>query len=402
MGNHRMSDETNTYTVGFMLEQTLGHVTHCANLQQNVPNDPTVAALWGLVPWEVEGWAAQVPGYRNNWTLRAGLRARSILGNMQRQSRLDALFFHTQVPAVLLSDQLSRFPSVISLDATPLQYDTLSDVYGHNRSAGWLEQQKKRLNRICFQRARRLVTWSNWTAQSLIEDYGVPAAKISVIPPGVNTDAWQRPSPRLHNSDKGLVKILFVGGDLWRKGGQNLLEAFHYLRAELDGAGSETQIELHLVTRADLQNEPGIFVYRDMQPNSAELKSLFQACDVFCLPTLGDCLPMVLSEAGAAGLPLISTDVGAIKEIVRHEQTGLLIEPHSVAALVVALRSLVQQPALRLQLGENALKLVRRQYDAPHNTNRLLDVIKQTVDEARVTNAAKSPAAKLQIGHRHG
>jgi glycosyltransferase involved in cell wall biosynthesis len=393
-----MTKQNAPYTIGFLLEQTLGHITHSANLQTNVPGDPAVYALWGLIPWETRGVAARLPGYRSNWTIRAGILARRALAKMQREAKLDALFIHTQVPAVLLPDWLSQVPSVVSLDATPCQYDALGNFYGHQKSAGWLEQQKLRLNRLCFQRAQHLVTWSHWTAKSLTTDYGIPAEKITVIPPGVNVDAWQPHIP--HIVDKR-VKILFVGGDLQRKGGYDLLEAARYLRAELDSAGSRIQLELHLVTRADVPQEPGLFVYRDMQPNSTELKALFHACDLFCLPTLGDCLPMVLSEAGAAGLPMIATDVGAINEIVKDGNTGFLIAPSSITALVEALRILVLQPNVRLRLGENAQMLVRNQYDAVRNTHRLLELLKTIADEAKASRSMRA-TAHIRIGQGHG
>ena len=75
------------------------------------------------------------------------------------------------------------------------------------------------------------------------------------------------------------VKILFVGGDLERKGGLVLLEAFRALR--------HLGLELHLVTKDRLAPEPGVFVYNNLQANSQPLKDLYHTCDVFALPTFG-------------------------------------------------------------------------------------------------------------------
>lgn len=391
---------TKPYTVGFILEQTLGHRTHSANLEHNVAGNPSVHAVWGPVPWETTGVAALFPGYRSNWTVRAGLRARSVLRDMRRNSALDALFIHTQVPAVFLVDQLPQIPTVISLDATPAQYDTLGAIYGHAKNGSWLESAKRRLNQVCFDRASRLVTWSRWTAESLVEDYGVSADKIEIIPPGVNIEDWERPEPKAGATNP--VKILFVGGDLERKGGLVLLQAVRRLRNLLAQENSDIQIELHLVTHNEVREEPGVFVYNTMQPNSDELKALFHASDLFCLPTFGDCLPMVLSEAGAAGLPLVATDVGAIREIVRDHETGILVTPGSISDLVAALRTLAQNPEMRLCLGENARNLIRRHHDAAHNADRLLSLIQQTVDEARISEPASSRRAGIELGHGHG
>ncbi|MEI8166857.1 MAG: glycosyltransferase family 4 protein [Chloroflexales bacterium] len=361
------------YTLGFVMEQALGHVTHTKNLQTNVPRDPAVRAHWALVPFEVHGLAARLPLYKSNWTVRAGLRARAAVARLARTTQLDALFFHTQVPAILAPDWLRRLPSVVSLDATPIQYDQLGTFYQHQQGPVWLEALKWRLNRNCYCTARHLVTWSAWAKQSLIADYGVSASKITVIPPGVNIAEWVRPTPRVHHD--GPVKLLFVGANLERKGGLLLLDAFRALRP--------LGVELHLVTKDHVAAEPGLIVYSNMQPNSAPLKALYHECDIFALPTFGDCLPMVLSEAGAAGMAVVSTSVAAIPEIVREGQTGLTVPAGDTHALEAALRQLVQQPALRLQLGERAVAHVSRAYDAASNAQRLLDLIKAEVDAAR-------------------
>jgi glycosyltransferase involved in cell wall biosynthesis len=356
-----------TYQFGFILEQALGHITHTKNLQQNVSADSEISAHWGLVPFEAQGLAARLPVYRSNWTVRAGLRARQAVARIVRNVQPDALFFHTQVPAVLASDWLKRIPSVVSLDATPLQYDSLGQVYAHASGPAWLEHLKWRLNRDCFRAARHIVTWSQWAKQGLIADYEVPADKITVIPPGVNASAWYRCAPRLLSSAP--VRLLFVGGDFERKGGLLLLEAFRALRP--------LGIELHVVTKTSLPVEPDLFVYTNMSPNSDELKALYHRCDIFCLPTYGDCLPMVLSEAGAAGLPAVSTRVAGIPEIIHDHETGWLVPVGDVVALTEALRELILDPARRLQQGARAVDIVSRDFDAVQNTSRLLTLLKQ-------------------------
>jgi glycosyltransferase involved in cell wall biosynthesis len=360
------------YNFAFVMEQALGHVTHTKNLQHTIPSDPTVEVHWGLVPWETSGIAAHIPIYNNNWTVRSGLRARSTVARIARRTPLDALFFHTQVPAVLSTNWIKRIPSVVSLDATPRQYDALGDAYSHQPGPAWLERQKWNMNRACFRAAHSLVTWSHWAKQGLIDEYDVPADKVFVIPPGVNPREWSPPTPRRPHDAP--VNILFVGGDLERKGGHLLLQAFRALRP--------LGVALHMVTRDSLPEEPGLFVYNGIKPNSEEMRQLYAQADIFCLPTFGDCLPMVLSEAGAAALPLVSTHVAAIPEIVRDEQTGFLVPAGEIEPLVQALRRLVVNVDLRLTLGEHAQSLVSEQFDAQRNARHLLDVIKQTADSA--------------------
>lgn len=362
-----------TYHFGFIIEQALGHVTHGQNLQALVPLDPAVQAHWALPEFPVAGLAAKIPLYKSNWTVRAGLRSRRLLRQMARQTRLDALFWHTQVTAVLNPDWLRHIPSVISLDATPMQYDELGEFYAHESGPAWLEQQKWRLNRDAFRAARHIVAWTHWTQEGLVRDYEVPPDKISVIPPGVTVADWLRPAPRPAPPATAPVKILFVGGDLARKGGLLLLEAFRALR-------QRHAIELHLVTRDAVETEPSLFVYNTMQPNSAPLKQLYFDSDIFCLPTFGDCLPMVLSEAGAAGLTAVSTRVAGIPEIVQDGETGLLVPAGDTAALTQALETLILDGALRRRMGETAVSRITAHFDAAQNAARLLALLKKVAD----------------------
>ena len=367
------------YEFGFLLEQSLGHVTHAKNLLTNVALDSEVRAHWGLIDFEVTGVAGRIPLYRSNWTVRAGVCAYREVACMNREARLDALFFHTQVPAILAQRWLRKIPGIVSLDATPLQYDELGIFYKHEQGPAWLEAWKWRLNRDCFTSARRLVAWSEWAKRGLVQGYGVPADKITVIPPGVNVHEWRRPVPRVPHA--GPVKILFVGGDLERKGGLVLLEAFRALR--------HLGLELHLVTKDRLPPEPGIFIYNNLEANSQSLKDLYHTCDIFALPTFGDCLPMVLSEAGASGMAIISTDVAAIPEFVRNGETGLTGPADDAVSLTQALRDLATNPAFRMVLGERAMAHASRYYDAPTNANRLLGLLKAEANAAR----AERPAA---------
>lgn len=359
------------HTFGFILEQGLGHRTHALNLQANVPKDTSVNAFWGLMTHQTTGLTAKLPFYHRYWTVEAGLLARRTIWQMQQQTKMDALFFHTQVTAVLATNWLKRIPSIISLDATPIQYDALGEYYEHRRAPAWLERQKWRLNYNCLQAAQHLVTWSHWAKQSLIDDYGVPSTKITVIPPGISVKEWLRPIPAPATP---VVKLLFVGGNLKRKGGVLLLAALRTLRAEAQ-VGQPT-VELHMVTREALAPEPGLFVYQQMEPNSAELRALFQQCDIFCLPTYGDCLPIALIEACAAGLPAITTRVGGTAEVVTHGENGFLIDVGDEAGLVQALRTLIQQPALRLRQSAAATTTARQRFDAEQTTARLLALLK--------------------------
>ncbi len=356
------------YRFGFIVEQALGHITHGKNLQQNIEQDADVEVIWGLPGWEADGLAGRI----GNWTVKAGLQTRQAVRSMQREHKMDALLFHTQVTAILAQDWMDKIPSVVSLDATPLQYDSLGEFYEHEPGTGSAEKLKYWLNKRCYDRAKHLITWSDWAKDSLVADYDIPAEKVTTISPGVNICEWQRPEPR---QSAEIVRVLFVGGNLDRKGGTLLLEAIRQLRDE------NYPVELHLVTRDQVEAQPDVHVYNNMQPNSAELKALYHECDIFCLPTYGDCLPMVLAEAGAAGMPIVSTDVAGIPSIVHDGKTGFLVPRGSVESIVESLRQLLDDTQLRQEMGQAATDLIVAEHDAEQNAQRIIQIMKQVADE---------------------
>jgi glycosyltransferase involved in cell wall biosynthesis len=213
------------------------------------------------------------------------------------------------------------------------------------------------------------VAWSEWAKASLVADYGVPADKITVIPPGIATELWNFPA---RSPDPVWpVNLLFVGGDFPRKGGDTLLAAFQNLPA---GANAR----LHIVTKTEGAGEgvKNVAVYRGLSPNSEPLRRLFAEADLFVFPTRGDCLPLAVMEALAAGLPVITSAVGALPEAVRHGETGWVVPPDDAEALAGALSTLIRDAPLRRQLSIRARETALERFDAATNYRRLIETVK--------------------------
>jgi glycosyltransferase involved in cell wall biosynthesis len=361
---------TKHYHIGFAMEQNLGHATHYRNLVRYVGEDAEVTPLWMPIAFEPTGLMKTLPLVRSNWSARASLLARRAANAARREARLDALFFHTQVTSLLVGGLMRAIPTIVSLDATPINYDSVGQFYGH-QSGGALERVKFRANVRAFTLAAHLVSWCQWAKDSLIADYSVPAEKITVIPPGVDLALWPTRAPKPGGAAEGQpLKLLFVGGDFKRKGGEVLLECFKRYFQE--------RCELHLVTQEPLQPERNLFVYNGVKPNSDTLTRLFAEADVFVFPTLADCAPVAVTEAMAATLPVITTRVGAIPEAIQDGKNGLIVEAGSVEDLRRAIETLLAQPRLRLEMGQLGRKRAEAEYDARNNARRLLELIKVT------------------------
>jgi glycosyltransferase involved in cell wall biosynthesis len=369
--------------VAFVMEQTLGHITHAQNLRSAASRQTAVTPTWIHIPFDLNGVGRYVPGYRDNWSVRASFRARRGLSRELGRQRHDALFFHTQVTALFAPGIMRRIPSVVSLDATPINFDSVGAAYGHQGAAGsWLDARKHQMNHEVFHTARALVTWSEWARSSLISDYGVPRERISVIAPGASAGyfAIGRERPMTPPSDRP-VRLLFVGGDFTRKGGPLLLESFAAAR-------TQRAVELHVVTQVDVVAPPGVVVHRGVGPNSPELLRLFRESDAFVLPSRGECLSVVLMEATAAGLPVVASDVGALREAAIPDRTALLTPVGAGRELRAALERLVDDAALRSRLGGAGHALARAKFDAERNGQAILDLIAQSAQQADGTWAA--------------
>lgn len=351
----------------FVMEQHIGHRAFYQNLHAGLADHTEIAAHWVEVTYEAPGslWA--------RWpALPAALRG-ALIGRAQarrglRQNPCDVAVFNTQVPAALAGRAASRQPYILCTDITPLQYDEMSVHYQHQPDRNkWLQRYKFRVNQNLFKHAARLLPWSAWTRDSLVQDYGVDPARTEVLPPGVDLRLWQ-PGPA---SPSDLVRILFVGGDLYRKGGEMLLEAFRRLPP-----GSA---ELALVTRTPLAPAEGVRTYHDLQPNSAALIALYQSSQVFVLPTHAEAFGIAAVEASAAGLAVIATRVGGLTDIVQDGKTGFLIPAGDVDSLSQRLASLVAEAALRQDFGRAARSRAEAHFDARKNAARLANILQEVI-----------------------
>jgi glycosyltransferase involved in cell wall biosynthesis len=275
---------------------------------------------------------------------------------------------------------MRRIPTLVSLDATPINYDSLGEHYGHRPAGdGFLDRQKYALNRRTFHAAAGLVTWSEWARQSLIKDYGVRADAVRVVAPGAAPGYFDIGFARaMLNTPRrpGIVRALFVGGDFARKGGHDLLAAMR-------GPLADT-CEVHLVTQADIAPQKNVYVHRGLTPNSPELLRLFAEADFFVFPTHADCLAMVLMEAAAAGLPVITTDVGALAENVEPGRSGFVIRHGDVGALTLSMRALIADAELRQRMSRATFAVARERFDAQRNNRVVLDLL-GALAEARPT-----------------
>jgi glycosyltransferase involved in cell wall biosynthesis len=354
---------SNKINAVFVMEQHLGHRTHYLNLYQLLALSPRLATSWipityhtGKPPMTRLPLLCKIRGMLNGRTEAVqGLRA---------TRNYDIAYFNTQVPAVLACEELRRRPYVISTDITPRQYDQFGAYYGHQPDKkDLLGLLKHILNRLVLQRAAHICVWSQWTRASMVHEYGVAPELISVLPPGIDLECWQ-PGDRKSTQP---FKILFVGGDLYRKGGQTLIDAFRSLPS-----GSA---ELHLVTRSEIEREPGVFIYQDLTPNDSSLRQLYREAHVFVLPSEAEAFGIAAAEAAASGLPAIVSDSGGLPETVFDGVSGYVVPVGDTQAVAERLRTLSNDPNLCMRMGRAARAHAEQHFNMRHNAEALVAIL---------------------------
>jgi glycosyltransferase involved in cell wall biosynthesis len=227
----------------------------------------------------------------------------------------------------------------------PFRWSSFSPYAWYQRALAILNA---RFEMQAFSSASRLVAVSRATADALI-GLGVPAAKITVIYNGVNTEDF---CPGLAERGafglpEGVPLGLFVGElRTERKNLDTVLRAMQRLPAlHLAVAG-----KVEGSTYPQLALELGVAERVHFLGQTSRIASLMRSCDFFVFPSRYEAHPLVLMEAMATGLPVVaSRNFGAADYA---EEAGLLIDdPNDVAALGAAMQTLLERPEARSAYG---------------------------------------------------
>jgi len=179
-----------------------------------------------------------------------------------------------------------------------------------------------------------------------------------VIPNGVAPEFFACPEPLPGWKGTGPT-VLFVGRLEPRKGLAYLVRAFLRLKPAFP------RLRLLVVGRDDKRQQERAMavVPARLRPDlvfvgavpQADLPSYYASADVFCAPSLGgESFGIVLAEAMAVGLPVVCSDIGGYRDVVRDGSEGLLVPPRDPEALATALGGLLDNPARRAAMGEAA------------------------------------------------
>jgi len=227
------------------------------------------------------------------------------------------------------------------------------------------EQKKTRLllRRLFYPRCSRIVACSKVLCDLAITSWKIrDAGKIMHIPNGINCSNFQ-PAERSENHLIQAVTLGAVGSLIKLKNHAKLLHSFKRLvdripaRLIIVGDGPERVRLEQLCSELDIVN---LVEFTGQVKNPADK---LRKMDIFCLASDTEQMPMVVLEAMATGLPIVSTDVGDVREMVARENRPFVVPRDNEDGYVNALIHLAGSQAERESVGQANLLRVRRYYD---------------------------------------
>jgi len=217
--------------------------------------------------------------------------------------------------------------------------------------------------RLAFWRMNQVAIFQNVTdMKKFIESGIVKKNNVELIRgSGVDTSRFvDSPEP-----DAPPVVVL-ASRMLWEKGVREFVEAAKQLRTEgvkcrmvlVGSSDSESPGSVPEATLKSWQAEGAVewWGHRDDMPD------VYAQAHIVCLPSYHEGAPKVLLEAASSGRAIVTTAVSGCKEIVRHNENGLLIPPQNPAALASALKALLQNPGPRKQMGRRGRQIVLEEF----------------------------------------
>jgi len=225
---------------------------------------------------------------------------------------------------------------------------------------------------------------SDAVKDSTVETLGVKPENVTVVKRGRNTERLGDASPERRSSARATLGLdddvpvaVTVGRQEYQKGQIYLVEAFAGVMKKIPDAkllvvgreGHFTQRLADLVARLDLAASVELLGHRSDVPD------LLAAADLFVFPSLYEGLGGALVEAIALALPVVASDIPALREVVREGENALLVPPRDVAGLEAAMLKLFDDDELRHRYGTRSRELFEAEFKVEDASKALMALL---------------------------
>ncbi len=252
----------------------------------------------------------------------------------------------------------------------------------------WTSTRLRRARTRAFlHRAARVVALSEGNQAQLCEHLGVDPSLIRVIPTGTPASKFPATTPEGRPAARARLGLperptaLFVGSLSWEKGPEVAVEAVGQVDGVtlvLVGDGPDREALRVLADRV----APGRVVFR---PPVDTIHDYLAASDVLLLTSRTEAVPAVVIEAGMAAVPVVAARVGAVPEMLRGGEAGVLIEPGDVNGFAAGIRALVDDSERAQELGRRAHDWCLESFDIVTVTTAWDGVLEDLVRAVPVT-----------------
>ena len=229
---------------------------------------------------------------------------------------------------------------------------------------GWVRvllSVQARWERSNTARADRVVVPSRYSVSVAHAVYGIPDAKLAIVPEPIDLADWRRRFAEAAGARATRPTVLSVARMYPRKRLDDLLRAAVILRERIPdaqvrivGEGPESA-RLRALHRELRLGDGAVLLGEVTRPR---LAVEYASAHCFCLPTVQEGFGLVFAEAMAAGLPVVACRAAAVPEIVEDRRTGFLVSPRDPGELAAALETLLMSENLREEFGRAAAQRV--------------------------------------------
>ena len=246
-----------------------------------------------------------------------------------------------------------------------------------------------RLQRFAYRFATRIVANSP-SAAAMLASEGIDPARVTVIPNGIDAHAFPQRPPRTD-----IRTVITVANLRAEKSHETLIAAaallapdYPALRFQIVGDGSR------LAELKALAHSRGVGHVIDFLGHREDVPALLAAADLYVLPSRSEAFPNGAIEAMAAGLPVVASGVGGLRDLIEHGRTGILVPPCDPETLASAIRSVIDNPAVAQRLGASA----RAEVSGRYSFERMVSSFEALYDQELHESVAATPALSERAG----
>ncbi len=246
-----------------------------------------------------------------------------------KESNVDIVFSPGTMPISYL--ECSQ-PIVFWTDVT---FAGIVNFYpGHHNLSKENIKNGNQMEQLALKKCKLAIYSSEWAAKTAIDNYHLDSSKIKVVPFGANIESnknFEDIKKIVKSRLMGQCKLLFLGVDWYRKGGDIALRVTEELnkqnvKTELTIVGCEHDIKGAMPNFLKIYG----FVNKSTISGRKLINKLIAESHFLILPTRADCTPIVFCEANSFGVPVLTTNVGGIPTIIKNDLNGKIFEEKAI------------------------------------------------------------------------